>query len=77
VTLLKFLPALAVLTLIVGVVRISLMFRARAMGALAARWGLHYIGPPRFQMVGVPPFAQDQAPCSRSVFASLVAGKQN
>jgi|SRR5271155_3439590 len=33
--------------------------------------------PPRIQMVGVSPNAEDQAPCSSSVFASLVAGKQN
>lgn len=33
------------LTLIVGVILIPYMFRARAMRALAARWGFQYIGP--------------------------------
>jgi hypothetical protein len=46
VILLKFLPALALLTLIFGLIRIPYMFRARAMRALAARWGFQYIGPP-------------------------------
>ena len=46
VTLPKFLPALALLTLIVGVIRIPYMFRARAMRALAARWGFQYASPP-------------------------------
>ena len=45
-TLLKLLPALALLIFIVGVSRIPYMFRARAMRALAARWGFEYIGPP-------------------------------
>lgn len=61
-TLLKFLPALAVLTLIVGVVRISLMFRARAMRALAARCGLRYIGPPAFRWWGFPPVPKISPP---------------
>lgn len=61
-TLLKFLPVLAVLTLIVGVVRISLMFRARAMRALAARWGLRYIGPPAFRWWGFPPVPKLRPP---------------
>ena len=51
-TLLKFLLAFGVLALIfgliVGLVRISLLFRARAMRAFAARWGLQYIGPSAF-----------------------------
>jgi hypothetical protein len=45
VILLKYLPVLAGLTLILGVLRINAMFRARAMRAFAARWGLQYIGP--------------------------------
>jgi hypothetical protein len=49
VILLKFLPALAVIALIVGLVRTSLLFRARAMRAFAARWGLQYIGPSAFR----------------------------
>jgi hypothetical protein len=48
VILLKFLPALAAVALIVGLVRISLLFRARAMRTFAARWGLQYIGPAAF-----------------------------
>jgi hypothetical protein len=48
VTLLKFLPALGVIALIVGLVRISLLFRAREMRAFAARRGLQYIGPSAF-----------------------------
>ena len=47
-TLLQFFPALAIVALVVGVVRISLLFRARAMRAFAARWGLQYIGPSAF-----------------------------
>jgi hypothetical protein len=46
VTLFKFLQVLALVALILGVVRIVHMFRARAMRALAARWGFQYIGPP-------------------------------
>src|ERR1700680_2314218 len=34
------------LTLILSVLRIFYMFRARAMRTLAARWGFQYIGPP-------------------------------
>jgi hypothetical protein len=45
VTLLKFLPALAVLTLIFGLTRIPYMLRARDMRTLATRWGFRYIGP--------------------------------
>ena len=45
---LKFLPVVGVLALVVGLVRISLLFRARAMRAFAARWGLQYIGPSAF-----------------------------
>ncbi len=47
--LLKLLPALAVIALIVGLVRTSLLFRGRAMRAFAARWGLQYIGPSAFR----------------------------
>jgi hypothetical protein len=46
VTLLKYLPLLAGLTLIVGGLRIFFAVRARSMRALAAKWGLQYIGPP-------------------------------
>lgn len=45
-TLPKFLLVLATVTVIFGAVRIIFMFRARAMRALAARWGFHYTGPP-------------------------------
>jgi hypothetical protein len=46
VLLVKFLPLLlAVLACVFSVIRISLFFRARAMRALAARFGLHYVGP--------------------------------
>jgi hypothetical protein len=44
-TRLKFLPALALLTLIFRVIQIIYRFRARAIRALAARWGFHHIGP--------------------------------
>jgi hypothetical protein len=54
VTLLDFLPALAVLALILGLVRASLMFRARTMRALAARSGLRYIGPAALRWWGFP-----------------------
>jgi hypothetical protein len=46
VTLLKFLQVLATVSLIFGIVRVIHVFRARAMRALAARWGFRYIGPP-------------------------------
>lgn len=61
-TLLKFLPVLAVLALIVVVVRASLMFRARAMRALAVRWGLRYVGPPAFKWWGFPPVPKIRPP---------------
>lgn len=44
--LLKFLPVLAGLALIVGVLRVFYVFRSRAMRDLAARWGFQYVGPP-------------------------------
>ena len=47
-TLLKLLPAFGALALIVGAVKLSLLVRARAMRALAARWGFQYIGPSAF-----------------------------
>ena len=40
------LGVLATVLLIVGVAQIIHMFRARAMRALAVRWGFQYIGPP-------------------------------
>ena len=40
------LVVLATVLLIVGVAQIIHMFRARAMRALAVRWGFQYIGPP-------------------------------
>lgn len=46
VTLLKFLPVLAVVTLVFGLTKIFYVFRARAMRAFAARWGFTYIGLP-------------------------------
>jgi hypothetical protein len=45
VTLVKLIPALALLTLIVGLIRIPYIFRARAMRSLAVRWGFQYVGP--------------------------------
>ena len=44
-TLLKFLPALAVVMLVLGLIKILYVFRAQAMRTLAGRWGLHYVGP--------------------------------
>ncbi len=44
-TLLKFLPAVAVVALLFGVVTILFVFRARSMRALAAKWGFKYVGP--------------------------------
>ena len=46
VILLKYLLVLAAVSLVFGALRIVHMFRARAMRALAARWGLEYMGPP-------------------------------
>ena len=40
-----FLSLAFMLLLILGVVRIAHMFRARAMRAFAAKWGFQYIGP--------------------------------
>ena len=45
VTLLKLLPAVAVIALLLGVVTILYVIRARSMRALAARWGFKYVGP--------------------------------
>jgi hypothetical protein len=58
----NFLPVAAVLALVVGVVRVSLIFRARAMRALALRWGLRYIGPPAFRWWGWPPVPKISPP---------------
>ncbi len=41
----NFLIVVAVVSLILGLVRIMHMVRGRAMRALAARWGFQYIGP--------------------------------
>jgi len=49
VILLKFLPALAAIALVVAALKVSLMFRARTMRTLAARWGFQYIGPHSFK----------------------------
>jgi hypothetical protein len=65
VTLLKFLPALAALTLIFGVVTILLMFRARAMRALAVKWGFQYIGPSAFRW-GFPSLPKIKPPLPAS-----------
>jgi hypothetical protein len=46
VILLKFLSVLATVLVLLGVVGVIHMFRARSMRALAARWGFQYIGPP-------------------------------
>jgi len=43
--LLKFLPALALVTLVVGLTKVFYVVRARAMRAFAARWGVRYAGP--------------------------------
>jgi len=45
VTLLKFLPAVAIVALLFGCVTVLFVFRARSMRAIAARWGFRYIGP--------------------------------
>jgi hypothetical protein len=45
VPLLKFLPAVAVVALLFGVVTILSVFRTRSMCALAAKWGFKYVGP--------------------------------
>lgn len=44
-TLLKILPAVAVVALIFGIVSILFMFRARSMPAFAAKCGFKYVGP--------------------------------
>jgi hypothetical protein len=45
----KLFPAVAAVGFVVGTVRISLLYRARAMRLLASRWGLQYIGPSAFR----------------------------
>jgi hypothetical protein len=42
----NFLPVLVVLALILGIVRLFHMFRARALRILATKWGFRYVGPP-------------------------------
>jgi hypothetical protein len=44
--LVKALTVLLALLLVLGALRIFYMFRAQAMRAWAAKWGLRYIGPP-------------------------------
>lgn len=43
--LLKYVLVLTAVAMIAGALRIMHMFRARAMRALAAKWGFQYIGP--------------------------------
>jgi hypothetical protein len=62
VTLLKFLLVPATVTVIFGAVRITFVFRARAMRALAARWGFHYIGPPAPSFWGFRSFRKGTPP---------------
>jgi hypothetical protein len=62
VTLLKFLAVLATVAVIFGAVRIIFMFRARAMRALAARWGFRYIGPPAPNFWGFRSFSNVTPP---------------
>jgi hypothetical protein len=62
VTLLKFLPAVAVLALFFGVVSILFMFRARSMRALAARWGFQYVGPRAPNFLGFRSFPKVKVP---------------
>ena len=45
VTLSNFVTILAGVALLCGVTKIFYLFRARAMNALASRWGLRYAGP--------------------------------
>jgi hypothetical protein len=59
---LKFLILPGVVALCVAAVRVSLMFRARAMRALAANWGFRYIGPPAFSWRGFPFFPKVRPP---------------
>jgi hypothetical protein len=75
--------------LMLVVVRIVHMLRARAMRALAARWGFHYIGPPAPKWWTSsdpkvrPPlpvwFSQACHPCGRRITQvwNLVEGQQN
>ena len=61
-TLLKVLPAVAVLALLFGAVTILFMFRARSMRALAARWGFQYIGPHAPNFWGLRSFPKVRLP---------------
>jgi hypothetical protein len=45
VTLHNWLPAITVVALLLGIVTILFVFRARSMRAFAAKWGFKYIGP--------------------------------
>jgi hypothetical protein len=62
VTLLKFLLVLAMVAGIFGSLRIVFMFRARAMRALAVRWGFHYTGPPAPSLWGFRSFRKVTPP---------------
>lgn len=87
--LLNFLSVLAAVSLILGVVRIIHMFRARAMRVLAARWGFQYIGPsaPKWWESSHPKispslpfrFSQIWQPSGRQITQiwNLIEGQQN
>jgi len=62
VTLLKFLPAIAVVALLVGFVAIIFILRALSMRAFAARWGFKYVGPPAPSFWGFRHFRKVKPP---------------
>ena len=89
VTLLKFLPVFAILTLVLGISKIWYVYRARAMRRLAASSGLNYIGlaapkwwPPSHPR-GSPPlpgwFSQACQPSGRRISQvwNVIEGYQN
>jgi hypothetical protein len=87
VTLLKWLPALGAIAVIMGYVRMSLLFRTRAMRAFAERWHLQYVGPatPSWQLLlartikpSVPiPFSLDRTAKDVKQIWNVIEGQQS
>jgi hypothetical protein len=87
VTIVKWLPALGAIAVIVGCVRMSLLFRARAMRAFAERWHLQYVGPaaPSWQLLlartiepSVPiPFSLDWTAKGVKQIWNVIEGQQS
>ena len=73
-TLLKFLPAVAVVALLFGVVTILFMLRARSMRVLAAKLGFQYVGPRAPSFWGFYIFRKVKPPVPLPQACHLVGG---